>query len=297
MARTVDQIKQEIGNAYISQTDIKGIYGLTDENVAAGFDAVFSKVSIESLLFYAVAMAINVVERTMDLFRAEIQTTIDAAYIASKEWWHTQAMAYQTGYDLTLDPTTFIWKYSAIDAGSQVIKRVAVREGVDSEDGVYKIMLFVAGQTSGIIEPISAAELAKFNIYCDRIKPAGVMLKNSSLPGDIVDFGVTVNYNPLLLSSSEGNKGQSIQNQNYPVTDAIQHFIDTLNDVDFGGKLNITKFVDAIQQAEGVVDVQVTNFTQNGTVKPNWGTFKSDSGWFKIGNLTVSYQPQNELEL
>jgi hypothetical protein len=296
MARTVAEIKQEMGNAYMAQPEIRGMYALTDADIANGFDRTFSIVSVESMLFYGVAMAIYVMERTLDAFRTEIQQKIDGSYIASKEWWHAQTMAYQKGADLELDQNTFVWKYTSTNPTNQLIKRVAIREGIDPADNLHKVMIFVAGEGNDGIEPISASDLANFNIYCNRIKPAGVLLKNASLPGDVVDFGITVNYNPLLLSSNEGSQGQSIAGSNYPVTDAVNQFIDTLNDVDFGGKLNLTKLIDAIQQAEGVVDAQVTAFTQNGVVKPNWGTFKSLSGWFKIGTITVGYQPQNELE-
>jgi len=51
MARQIADIKTEIGNAYIGQTSVQTLYGLTPEAVALGFNAWFSKVSFESLLF------------------------------------------------------------------------------------------------------------------------------------------------------------------------------------------------------------------------------------------------------
>ena len=76
MARTISDIKTSLGNAYISQTVVQTIYSLTTADVALGFDALFSLVSVESISFYAIAFAINLFELIMDAFRIEIQPYI-----------------------------------------------------------------------------------------------------------------------------------------------------------------------------------------------------------------------------
>ena len=106
----------------------------------------------------------------------------------------------------------------------------------------------------------------------------------------VVDFGLTINYNALLLTSA----GLSILNGNYyPVNDAITGFITTLNDDTFGGDLNLTKLVDSIQAAEGVIDAKITQLKINGVIQTeNWGTYESTNGWFSLGLITAIYQPQ-----
>ena len=109
MARTIATIKTTLGNAYIALQIIQTLYALTTDDVALGFDALFSVVSVESIAFYAIAFAINLFELIMDAFRIEIQATVDGAYIANKPWWKAQALAFQKGYNLVLNTKTFIW--------------------------------------------------------------------------------------------------------------------------------------------------------------------------------------------
>jgi len=282
MARLIADIKTEIGNAYIAQPAIQTIYDIQD--ITLGFDAIFSKVSFESMLFYAFAFAIWSFEMILDLFKTEIQARVDAAYIANSSWWHAQAMAFQKGIGLIMNPTTFIFGYATSDITKQIIKRVAVRQNVD---GVCKVQLFVATETGSDITALTNDDKVLFEAYANTIKPAGVLIQVISGAGDIVDFSITVDYNPLVLDST----GKLIIGSNYPVIDSISNFITKLNDVDFGGNLNITKLMDAIQLVDGVVDVSVTDFKINTVVKQTWGTFESSNGWFQLGVITPTYQP------
>ena len=284
MARQIADIKTEIGNAYIGQTSVQTLYGLTPESVALGFNSCFSKVSFESMLFYAFAFAVWSLEMILDLFKSEIQTRVDAAYIANSPWWHGQAMAFQKGIGLVMNPTTFIFEYNTIDATKQIIKRCAVRQ---NDEGVCKVQLFVATEISGTISALPEEDKSLFEAYAKTIRPAGVLIQIITGTGDIVDFGITVDYNPLVLDST----GKLIIGVNYPVIDAISNFITKLNDVDFGGNLNITRLMDAIQVVDGVVDVSVTDFKINGVAKSTWGTYQSSNGWFKLGVVTPTYQP------
>ena len=216
--------------------------------------------------------------------KTEIQEKVDSSYIANSAWWHAQAMAFQKGIGLVMNTTTFIFGYQTIDITKQIIKRVAVRQNVD---GVCKVQLFVATETGGEISALLAEDKNLFEAYASVIKPAGVLIQVISGNGDIVDFSITVDYNPLVMDST----GKLIIGTNYPVIDSLTDFITKLNDVDFGGNLNITKIMDAIQLVDGVVDVSVTDFKINGVEKQTWGTFESTNGWFKLGVITPTYQP------
>ena len=69
MARTIAEIKKEMTDAYISNSIIRDIYGITGD---ADFDSVFSPVSIESTLFYIMGVqlidpaAIKLSEKEME---------------------------------------------------------------------------------------------------------------------------------------------------------------------------------------------------------------------------------------
>lgn len=290
MANTASYWKNIIGNFYIDLTAVKILYSLTDSDVSLGFDSLFSKASVESVLFYAMGYGISIFEKVLDAFRVEIQTKIDGSYIANKEWWHAQALKFQKGDDLLLDSTTFIWKYETVNEENKLIKRVAVRESPSNETPC-KVKLYVAKDDALGLGKLTVDDLALFAAYTQRIKPAGVLVDCFSEDGDIVAFIITCNYNPLLLD----NEGKLISGDTYPVTDATNDFITHLNTTNFGGKLNLTKLIDTIQAATGVVDARITFFSQNGIEKETWGTFESVSGWFMLDSVTVNYQPQTEL--
>jgi len=288
MARTIAIIKGEIGDYYINQPAVQTAYGFTSADVALGFDALFSKVSVESFIFYAVAFCINAFEQIIDLFRTEIETEIAANYIANKAWWHAAAMAFQKGYALVMNATTYLYSYATIDTTAQIIKRAAIRENTDANTGVCKVQLYIATETNGAISALTNADAALFAAYANSIKPAGVLIDVITGAGDVLAFGITIDYNPLILDSTGLLISDGVT---YPVNAAISAFINTLNDNDFGGKLNLTKLIDAVQVATGVVDVDITAFSINGNSEQTWGTFESANGWFALGTITPTYQP------
>lgn len=292
MARSISDIKTALGTAYINQSATQVKYGLTPENVELGFDSIFSKTSVENIFFYAIAFCINVFEQILDAFRTEIQTTVDSAFVANKAWWHAQAMSYQDGDDLVLNTSTFKYEYATIDATKQIVKKVAVREAVQA-DGVCKVKLYLATENAGTIEPLSTAQKERFEAFAQMITPSGVLRTIITGNGDVVEFGMTVNYNPLLINSD----GQLITDVGIvPVDAAISDFINSLNSTNFGGKLNLTKLIDAVQSATGVVDAKLTVFKINTVAQAElWGTYESTNGWFSLGDTAIIYQPQTEL--
>jgi len=297
MARELNDIHTEIGNAYISQHEVKTAYNLTNEDVNKGYLNLFSKVAVSRLFFYAVAYCIYVFERILDAFKAETQTTVDAAFVANKAWWHTEIPKFQKGYNLVLNPQTFKYSYTTIDASAQIIKRRAVRETLTG--GACKLQLLVATEGQNGIEALSLSDKSLFNIYADMIKPIGVLVEVVTGASDVVDVALTVNFNPLLLNTN----GELLIDGSKPVEETIANYINNINNNNFGGNINITHLIDAIQQTVGVIDVRIAGLTitdENGNIKANnvtWGTYSSTNGWFSVGDLTgkITYQPQTDL--
>lgn len=293
MATTITDWKDKIGTYYMSLSAVKTIYSITDTDVAAGFNAVFSKSSIESNLFYAIAFVCNLIQTIVEDAITSIYTKIEENYICNDAYYHNELLKFQSGYDLVLNTTTKRYAYSTIDTTAQIVKRVAVREKYDEDDSnKYKVFLYVAGETNGEIEPLTTAQQQEIEAYISRIKYAGVLTKLVSGDGDTLDIALTVNYNPLLLNSN----GELINDSSKPVNIAAENYIKVLNTDYFKGNLNVTKFVDSIQAADGVVDVKITALSINSVAKTElWGTYESTNGWFKIGTLTVTYQPQTSI--
>jgi len=293
MAKSATEWKEVIGNYYMSLSAVQTIYSLTSNDLLNGFSKTFSIVSIENLVFYAIGYACFLIESIVETAQTAIQAIVDKNYICNDAYWHDALAAFQSGDNLVLNSTTKRYEYSVIDSSKQIIKRVAVREKYDTDDSnKYKVFLYVAGESNGVILPLTNLQKAEVDTYVSKIKYAGVLTKLVSGDGDTLDIALTVNYNPLLLNSN----GELINDGSKPVDLAADGYIVDLNTNYFKGNLNVTKFVDKIQAAIGVVDVKITGLSINTVVKTElWGTYESTNGWFKIGSLTVTYQPQTSI--
>ena len=112
---------------------------------------------------------------------------------------------------------------------------------------------------SGEPEPLSADELTAFTSYLQERKPAGVLLQAASFSPDQVQVSMTIQYDPQVLTAD----GRLIADPSiYPVEDAINAY---LKNIVYGGDLNKTKLVDAVQAAAGVRDVVLSGVS----VKPD----------------------------
>ena len=118
MARTIAEIKKEMTDAYMSNSIIRDIYGITGD---ADFDSVFSPVSIESTLFYIFAATAHVIEQMFDQFKTDVEERIDANIIPTVRWYHSSALAFQYGDPLVYDPEKYQFQYSAIDEAKQLV--------------------------------------------------------------------------------------------------------------------------------------------------------------------------------
>ena len=114
MARTIAEIKKEMTDAYISNSIIRDIYGITGD---ADFDSVFSPVSIESTLFYIFAATAHVIEQMFDQFKTDVEERIDANIIPTVRWYHSSALAFQYGDPLVYVP---VFRYRRSQTACQV---------------------------------------------------------------------------------------------------------------------------------------------------------------------------------
>lgn len=241
MARTIRQIKGAMTEQFMSDSTIIERYGF---EAGSTFDSVFSAVSLESIWFSIVAAAIYVLETLFDAFKEDVDAKIAEAVVASIPWYHKISLEFQYGDSLVFDEKTQGFVYPIIDESKQIVKFAACR---DLGGQVY--VLASKDNGSGSPAALSADELSAFDAYLRQRKPAGVLLQTASFSPDQVRVNVTVQYNPQILLPD----GQLIAEPGvYPVEDAINNY---LHGIVYGGSLNKTKLVDAIQGAAGVVDV------------------------------------------
>ena len=261
---------------FMTDSVIRTKYGITG---SATFDETFSKVSIENIWFSIVASAIWVLESLFDAFREDVDAKISTAVLASIPWYHKIALEFQYGDQLVFDEETQQYVYPELHPNKQVVKYAACR---DVGGGVY--VLAAGANSSGTPVALDADVLTAFESYLNQRKPAGVIVEVGSYAPDRVRVYADVQYNPQVINAA----GELVEDTSVrPVDAAINAY---LRNIEYGGVLNKTALVDAIQAVPGVVDVLLNKVTVRSAISSSWSevvgnNYESYSGAFRSYNL------------
>ena len=285
MARSIAEIKKTMTDRFMEDNTLREAYGITGED--ATWENTFSTVSIENILIYIVAACAYALEVMFDAHKQDVDERIAQSIVPTVRWYHAQALAFQYGDALEYDEQPHAFRYPVADTAKQVVKYCAV------QDAGNTIQILVSGQENNLPTPLSEDVLTAFKSYMNSVKIAGVFLSIRSLPADKIKISVKVYYDPQILTSD----GTRIDGGGKPVEDAINAY---LAGIVYGGTFNKTKCVDAIQNVQGVTDVEL------GTVQTKTSTgesyavvtgnnYTAESGCFIAEDLsnTVSYVVQN----
>ena len=282
MARTIRQIKSAMTQQFMEDSTIIEKYGFPAGSV---FEDTFSAVSMESIWFSIVAAAIYVLETLFDAFKVDVDAKIAQAVVASIPWYHKISLEFQYGDSMVFDEETQQFVYPEVDVSKQIVKYAACR---DLGGMVY--VLASKGSGSGAPAPLSADELSAFDAYLRERKPAGVLLQTASFSPDMVRVEMSVQYDPQLLTP----EGKLIADPSvYPVEEAVNGY---LHGIVYGGALNKTKLVDAVQNAAGVIDVTLSSVSVKSALAVDYtevagNNYSSLGGSFVSNNLRygISY--------
>lgn len=243
MARTVSDIKKQMTDAFIANSTIRDAYSITDVN--ATFDNTFSKVSLESILFYIVAFAIYTLEYLFDVHVAQVNTIISEQKTPTLRWFVNKVKAFRFGIELL--PGTDNYPNTKTDGTAYTDEEITalqvVKYAAGSEDGKGVVYIKVAGAGPAKLTDEQEQALVA---YLKEIKPAGVPVVVRNATADVLRLTLTVYYNPMLLSST----GASLSAGGYPVVEAIKSYISNLP---FNGEYRNASLIDTLQKVSGVV--------------------------------------------
>lgn len=239
--RTIAEIKASMTEAFMADATVRELYGLVEGD---RFETRFSLVSLENILFGIFAACAYVVESLFALHRTEVDEVAAAAQVATIPWYYAKVMSYQHGDALVLDGETMAYGYEEDAPERRVVKYAAVRD-----QGTW-LQIFAAAEKDGCPTPLTEEQLTGLTAYVDRVKIAGVSVSITSEAAAAIRVQAVVFVDPLVLNTD----GSRIIDGSYPVRDAIDAY---LAGVVYGGNLNKTKLVDAIQEVPGVADVQL----------------------------------------
>ncbi|RTY93253.1 nucleotidyltransferase [Flavobacterium sp. RSP46] len=280
MARTKTQIKSEITTPFMANEKLAADYGFA---IGASFDAEFSLVSLENILFEIVALALFIHELFFDQHTKEVNERLANEKAGTKPWYRTMALRFQFGFDLVADKDYFD-NGTATDeqiALSKIIKYAAVNEAADSS----RVILKIAGETSGVLSDFDdPAQVEAIEAYVNEIRVAGVQVTIINYKADRLYLNLQIKRDALMLDEN----GMSKLDANYPVVEALQEFMKELK---FNGELQLSFLIDKIQMVPGVLDATLISAESSwidpalngyGTPQPIFISKIAESGYFEI---------------
>lgn len=274
MARTIAEIKDSMTADLMRNPDVARAYGF---ETGAAFSSHFSKVSVESLLFYIVACAIWVLESLFDRHRHDVEQRIESIMPHRPKWYRDKVLGFMK--DKTLVPDTDHYDTSGMNDGdieaARVVKYAAASENADASILTIK----VAGETGGVRQPLDADTEIQLLAYIGEIKDAGVRVNLVNQTADVFHCEVDVYYDAMLLP-------ETVETQ---CRETIRNYIENLP---FNGEYSNMALVDELQKIEGVRIVEMSGATTevDGESTPTDidARFTPAAGYFSAGNITVN---------
>ena len=194
MARTIAEIKDSMTADFMRNPDVARAYGF---ETGAAFSSHFSKVSVESLLFYIVACAMWVLENLFDQHRRDVEQRIEAIIPHRPKWYRDKVLGFMK--DKTLVPDTDHYDTDGMSDGDiealRVVKYAAASENADASILTIK----VAGEAGGVRQPLDADTEIQLLAYIGEIKDAGVRVNLVNQTADVFHCEVDVYYDAMLL--------------------------------------------------------------------------------------------------
>jgi len=279
--RTVAEIYDELNdqksafqelNTYVVSTEIPGSTADTATNLGTDVTSG-SRVAIWRLWLWIFAYCSWLIEKLFDRHQSNIEEIIDAERPHTLRWYAEESKKWQYGYAMTWSGSAY--SYAIDDPDARIVDYAAASE----RNG--KVILKVAKDSGGTKVPLTSLEKAAFTDFWTKWKDAGVKLEIISQQADLLKVQLKIIRDRLVLDSSNNLLRDPSVN---PVANAIKAFGDGL---EFDGILRLSKLVDALQAAEGVIDVKLTAAWW----KPYGGSYQavdmfieSVSGHFVIDN-------------
>ncbi len=235
MARTINEIQQEILEAKANDTALNGLTST-------------SKSAIWRLLIYIVAFAIWTLEKLFDLHSSEVDNKLAQLKPHTPRWYRDKALAFQYGFDLLTDTDKFdnSGKTQEEIQASKIVKYSAITESEDESRLIVKI----ATEQDGKLTPVTTEQQAAFEAYLFEVKDAGVRTTVINYLPDRLKLNIRIVRDMLVLDAN----GMDITTGKYPVNDAIEAF---MKELPFNGELSLQSLVDKIQEAKGVKDLSL----------------------------------------
>lgn len=281
MARTKQEITDEIKQSFIANEVLQQIYGIDG---TLSFDEEFSIVAFEAALIDVIASSGKTIEDIIDIHKKEVIDLVNTMTPGTLLWYQQEAMRFQLGDTLQWNQDKMIYEYPSIDPSKQIVKLCAVIE----TNG--QLLMKVANiDSNGDPIPLTTSpidELNAFSTYMNQVKYAGVHLNIVSREPDEIKLKLKIYYNPTVLS----NDGSMLNdNTAFPIEDTVKDYLRLLP---FNGRFNVTDLIDSLQQTEGVINPIFKSAEARYGLMP-WSVindyYLANAGYMSLEDLEIEY--------
>lgn len=245
MARPIEVIKKEITDKYIGYPEIQTKYALDTQKT---FEEQYSKVSLESIVFYVSAYAIRALEVLFDTHKSEVNQLVDTERYGKLGWYEKMSLLYQHGRQLVAGYDYYDNSGLTGDEieAQRVVKFCATKELPDGQ-----IVVKLAKGEMGALVKLTSQEVLGVQAYLNKIKPAGVRVICVSLDSDQLKGIFDIQYDALILDS----EGKRLDGTNdAPVIEAINNY---LSSIKFNGEFSNMRLEDKLQEVDGVTIIDL----------------------------------------
>lgn len=276
MARTLQEIQQEIFLAKENEPVLNELNST-------------SKTALWRLWIYIISFAIWSLEKIFDQYKKEVDFRLSELKPHTARWYRNKALAFQYGFDLQEDSDIFNNEGNSEEAinNSKIVKYSAV---IETENG--QLVIKIATEQNGKLQPISPSEKQAFEAYIAEIKDAGVRVTITNYLPDRLILDFQIYYNPLILDENGIHRttGEKI------VEKAIEEY---MKELPFNGEMILAHLIDKLQEVEGVKIPHLLQ-AQTAWIDPNSGGYGlpqpvsvsviPQSGYFEVSFENVEFK-------
>lgn len=290
MARSTDEIKQQMEQQWMQNAVLKDLYGWEPDNSGnpPQFSEFYSKASLENIILYIVAYCAHVIEVLYDTVKSEIEDEIATKVPGTLQWYVSRLKEFVYMPMLSDGDKAKVFfndntgEYTISDTLSDAALRKArvVRHAVavDSNNQSLLLLKVATENAEGALCPLDLAPEEALKNYIARIKYAGVKTELINANGDLFNCKVLVWYDTLYTS-------EDVEAACIKATEAY------IKGLPFNGEYSNMALIDHLQAVPGV---KIAEFIQSsytdstGDEKPiQDGKATPYAGYYNMGVVNI----------
>jgi hypothetical protein len=280
--RQFNDIQQGIIDKVAVASELNALEVLTTSEQTLSSATSESKVSTWRVFIWIIAFAIWLHEKIVAANAANSRPQNLPNFIAT-------VLNFHDGLPLVWKDGQFQYNLTGVPNPDslKIINRCAVLESIDGE-----LVVKVAHDNAGALEPITAPQLSRLGFYLNQMKVPGVNIRLINETADLLKITLNVYIDPQMIDEISGQRLGTTETV-FPVKDAINEY---LNRLEFNGAFVGNFLEELIQSKEGInlAQIEVLQWKYAALPFADFTTFKvPQAGYFKIqdADLTINYLP------